>query len=101
MEIFAEIDRDTKLIRASNGEIANILGYDSTFDSDFKNELLRVGRKIDVRKFLRISKQLRALNTEYLTKISDKCDATSKLIAEATDLVKELECFDTLQGETK
>ena len=98
MEVFADIDFTTKLVKVSTMELARIMGFESTYDSAFDKAKIAVGKTIDVVGYSRVSSSVKNLNTGYLSKIAENLEAAVSRVREAGTLVDEMNCFDKLKG---
>lgn len=97
MEVFADIDNTTKLVKVSTSELAQIMGFDSTYDIEFDKAKIAVGKTIEVTKFKRVSSSMRTMNTACLNTIVKDLEAAVSRVREAGTLVDEMNCFEKLK----
>lgn len=91
------------LAEVSETEIANLLGYDSTYDDGYRtlqrnypNENL-TGLEIEVERMYDVAKMLRNLNTTDIAKARQTLRYTQEKIDELQDIVDKLTLFETLK----
>ena len=100
MEIIADMDSTTKLVKVNITELARIMGYESTYDDGYDKDKVAVGKTIDIGKFTKISAYVRNLNTAYLNKIAAQMDDAGIRVREAIALADELNCFEKLKDQS-
>lgn len=96
MKIIAKTNRGF-LIDCDRGEIAFILGFDGTHNTEFQNLKLEIGTALEVRKINEVSAFVRGLDKDKLKYLRENLQKTLDAINEATDTVHSLTLFDKLK----
>lgn len=100
MEIFAEIDSNTKLVKVTNQELMTILGYKSRYDNGWNDRYLDVGKILPIEQFSKISADVKLLNTKLLKEMLERLNRATSLITEAVEKADEMNCFEKLKDGT-
>ena len=91
------------LAEVDESEIANLLGYNSTYDDGFRT-LVRnrpgedlTGFEVEVEKMYDIAMMLRNLNKTNIAKAQDTLRYAQEKVDELQDVVEKLTLFETLK----
>lgn len=91
------------LAEIKEGEIANLLGHDSTYDDGFRTVVRNqpsedfTGFEIDVERMYDVAKMLRNLNQTDIAKARQTLRYTQEKIDELQDIVDKMTLFETLK----
>lgn len=98
MEIIADVDNSTKLVKVSMNELALLRGFTSMYDSGFDRNDCHVGKVIDIAKMVKTSEYIKNLNTKLLKSMKEQLDNASAGLAIAIESADEMNCFEKLKG---
>lgn len=98
MKIVATTKRGV-MVEASKNEMALIMGFRSEYADGFKSDSLNIGREVEIDKIDKISKFVRTLDTDKLTKIKDNLQEVVNEIDKAVDTTQQLTLFAKLEEE--
>ena len=96
MKIIAETDKGY-MLDASADEIAKLLGYRGTYDSDFRQGSIKLGNDIDVGAIGTISSYVKNLDKNELQSIKHNLEGVIKNIDGAMDKVQSMNLFETIK----
>jgi len=91
------------LAEIEEGEIANLLGYNSTYDDGYRTVVRNqpsedlTGFEVEVERMYDIAKMLRGLNKTDIEKVQATLRNTQEKIDELQDIVNKLTLFETLK----
>lgn len=98
MKIIADMNSGKKLVEVTENELAQILGFKTTYESGFDRNMIAIGKDIDIAKFTKVSNFVKTINTSHLSNITDRLNGAIKEVTTAIDLADELNVFDKLKG---
>ena len=100
MKIIAKTENGF-LIDASANEIAQLHGYESDYDSDYRKVVSNAvpGAGIDISKIGRAAKYVRTLDSAVLEQSTDRLLSMVEKLTEVRDLVYKLNMFEDLKKQ--
>ena len=98
MKIIAKTDKGL-LLEATERDVANILGYGSTYSDGFDNRMLKIGTEIPVHKIVSTADAVRTMNTGRLNQIKSNLQNAITQVEAAEDSINQLNLFEKLKEE--
>lgn len=89
------------LVDASEDEIAQLHGYDSHYDSDYRKTISYVspGAEINISKITKSAKYVRTLDSAVLEQSHERLLNMAEKLTEVRDLVYKLNVFEDLKKQ--
>jgi hypothetical protein len=87
------------LIEANADEIAQIQGYTSQYDSNYKRGTAMdiVGQELDITAMVKTAAFVRTLDTNVIKSLADRIESSLKEVRQAGEAVEKLNLFDKLK----
>ena len=100
MKIIAKTEKGF-LVDASANEIAQLHGYESDYDSDYRKAVSNAapGAEIDISKITKAAKYVRTLDSAVLEQSTDRLLSMVEKLTEVRDLVYKLNMFEDLKKQ--
>ena len=89
------------LVDASEDEIAQLHGYESSYDSVYRKTVYdpEIGSSIDISKIVKAAKYVRTLDSAVLEQSHERLLTMAKKLTEVRDLVYKLNMFEDLKKQ--
>jgi hypothetical protein len=88
---------DGYMLEATEMEMAQLHGFQTTYDKDYRRNLVEIGYDVDISKLTRNAEFLRTLDTSVITKAQNRFEELAKEMETIRDQVTRLNLFDKLK----
>ena len=90
---------DGYMLEATDMEIAQLHGFQTTYDKDYRRNLVHIGYEVDISKLTRNAEFLRTLDDKVITKAQNRFEELAKEMEMIRDQVIRLNLFDKLKQD--